>query len=463
MLFLGWVITSLFIFSSHPQRYNSHEYIFELTDQNFNEKIKSFQQTLVIFYKNHEDLLKFLKAEPENHYGIENEDPVYLVYLDCNDFGKNVCAKYGVTENVEVKIFEEGIHKIDYTGPLSKNLAVKYLRNLNKPNYVELKNQKDIENFMLNQENMFILGYFTSNTNLRNAFLDVANDLKHIYNFALITKFDYSNRDKIVLQKPLHLQNKFEPASVTYQGKSNKKDITNFIEKNKHGLVVLSNDYSTIIYPLAIVYFDVDLKNPQILNYCRNRVLQVAYKFINKTNFAISPRIDFKKNVTYPHVILKVSESKIFEMVEKFTSENLEQFLNNILSNALVKSEEVPKDNGDILVTTVAKNFIEVVLKSPKNVFLILYNSKQNIDSDLFTSCEDAATIFQDELIVTKMDVSKNQILGPFEFYTNPTMFWISKNKNSKPELYNPEMFSSGRFIKFVENKILSKYNKDEV
>lgn len=116
----------LFNLLQRSKGFTPKEYMVELNDTNFDEKIKMFDSAIVVYYTNHDNLLQFL--ESDNEIDLSNDEPIYFVYVDCNKSGKHICMKYGISDSLDIKIFHNGIRSSHYKG---KNVifSIKMSRN----------------------------------------------------------------------------------------------------------------------------------------------------------------------------------------------------------------------------------------------------------------------------------------------------------------------------------------------
>lgn len=135
-----------------------------------------------------------------------------------------------------MKIFKNGEVSSEYNGPREAAGIAKYMRAQVGPSAKDLLNVKATEEFLA-KEDVSVVGFFSSDSSdLKSAFLKVAEKLRETTRFALSTNKDvltkFGHSDKIVLYRPKHLNNKFESDSVVFDGAANKDAITTWVEKN---------------------------------------------------------------------------------------------------------------------------------------------------------------------------------------------------------------------------------------
>ena len=135
-----------------------------------------------------------------------------------------------------MKIFKNGEVSSEYNGPREAAGIAKYMRAQVGPSAKDLLNVKATEEFLA-KEDVSVVGFFSSDSSdLKSAFLKVAEKLRETTRFALSTNKDvlvkFGHSDKIVLYRPKHLNNKFEADSVVFDGASSKDAISTWVEKN---------------------------------------------------------------------------------------------------------------------------------------------------------------------------------------------------------------------------------------
>nr|CAG4637711.1 EOG090X0438 [Chydorus sphaericus] len=445
--------------------------VVDLTDDDFDSKVNSYDTALVMFYAPWCGHCKRIKPEFEKAAQVleSNDPPVTLAKVDCTEAGKSTCGKFSVQGYPTLKIFKNGEVSSEYNGPREAAGIAKYMRAQVGPSAKDLLNVKATEEFLA-KEDVSVVGFFSSDSSdLKSAFLKVAEKLRETTRFALSTNKDvlakFGHSDKIVLYRPKHLNNKFEADSVVFDGASSKDAISTWVEKNYHGLVghrTVDNS-AQFKQPLVIAYFGVDyVKNVKGTNYWRNRILKVAKSFANDYNFAISNKDDFQQELNEygmeyvgddkPRVTMKDASGTKFVMTETFSPESLEKFLNDVKAGKLepyLKSEALP-DNSGPLKTAVAKNFEEVVTNNDKDTLIEFYAPWCGHCKKLGPVFAELAEALKDEdVAIVKMDATANDVPSRFEVRGFPTLYWLAKDSKD-----NIQRYEGGRekddFIKYI-------------
>lgn len=84
---------------------------------------------------------------------------------------------------------------------------------------------------------MQVVGFFAGEgSELKNVMVKVAEKLRESVRFGISTAKDvlakYGYSDNVILYRPKHLNNKFEPDFVVYDGSATKDALNTWIEKN---------------------------------------------------------------------------------------------------------------------------------------------------------------------------------------------------------------------------------------
>lgn len=165
-----------------------------------------------------------------------NDPPITLAKVDCTEGGKSTCNRFQVQGYPTLKIFKSGEVSAEYNGPREANGISKYMRAQVGPSAKDLLNVKAVEDFLAKDE-VGVIGFFSDESSeLKDALVKLADKLRESVRFGVATKQEildkYGYTDKIVLFRPKHLHNKFEPNLVVYEGSANKEALNTWVEKN---------------------------------------------------------------------------------------------------------------------------------------------------------------------------------------------------------------------------------------
>ncbi|XP_068230096.1 protein disulfide-isomerase A3 [Palaemon carinicauda] len=441
--------------------------VLQFNDADFDGKVASYDTILVMFYAPWCGHCKRLKPEFEKAAPIlkANDPPVMLAKVDCTDDGKESCGRFGVSGYPTLKIFKGGDLSSDYNGPRDASGIVKFMRSQVGPASKELTSVETAEAFLSSPEVGVV--YFGGESKLKDAFMKTADKLRESVRFAhsltAAVNEHYGKQDVVVLFRPKHLGNKFEPDSVTYEGSEDKVEIESFIKKNFHGLAGhrTPDTAQDFRQPLVVAYYNVDyVKNIKGTNYWRNRVLKVALKFADDFTFAVANKDDFQHELNEygldfvagdkPVICARNAKSQKFVMAEEFSMETFEAFLGKLKAGELepyLKSEEIPDQTGPVKIA-VGKNFDELVTNSDKDVLIEFYAPWCGHCKKLAPTYDELGEKMAGESVdIVKMDATANDVPSSFNVQGFPTIFW-------KPKGGSPVNYNGGRelddFIKYI-------------
>ncbi|XP_063241514.1 protein disulfide-isomerase A3 [Bacillus rossius redtenbacheri] len=445
--------------------------VLELGDDDFSSVVEEHETVLVMFYAPWCGHCKKLKPEYAKAAGIIKDDdvPVVLAKVDCTEAGKETCNKFSVSGYPTLKIFRGGKLSSEYNGPREAVGIVKYMKAQVGPSSKDLNKDSEFEDF-ISKDDVAIIGFFEKESDLKGAFITTAEALREKYRFGhtsnkkLLSK--HGQEDAVVLYRPKHLHNKFEPNSVKYEGEPSKSEIEKFIQKNSNGLVGHRsrdnmNDFKP---PFVVAYYNVDyVKNVKGTNYWRNRILKVAKDFADSFTFAVSSKDDFQHELNeYGHdyvkgdkpiVFARNAKNQKFAMGDEFSVEAFETFLKKLKSGELepyLKSEPIPEDNDGPVTVAVGKNFDDVVTNNGKDTLIEFYAPWCGHCKKLTPIYDDLGEKMKDEdVAIVKMDATANDVPEPYDVRGFPTLYWAPKNDKKSPVKYD-----SGRelddFIKYI-------------
>jgi len=416
-------------------------------DDDFKSKLANMDAALVMFYAPWCGHCKRMKPEFDAAASVllENDPPVHLVKVDCTEAGKQTCSEFGVSGYPTLKIFKNGEKSADYNGPREKAGIIKFMQSQVGPVSKPIASVEVAEKFLAKAEPAVV--FFGPESSLQAAFMGAADMLRESVRFGhsaaeeVLAKYEQA-ANTIVLFRPAHMKNKFEPAFVVYEGAEDKKAIKTFIKKNFHGLVGhrTTDTAPDFASPLVVAYYSVDYqKNIKGTNYWRNRVLKVATKFADDFTFAVADNNDFAHEleefgINYvagdkPAVCARDADGMKYIMDAEFSMDNLEAFLNKLKAGeleAFIKSEPVPETQGNVLVG-VGKNFKELVTDSGRDALVEFYAPWCGHCKKLTPVFEELGDKMADENVdIVKVDATANDVPPSFNVKGFPTLYWKS-------------------------------------
>lgn len=462
IVFSGFLLNSIFADS-----------VVDLSDSDFDSSVAEYDTSLVMFYAPWCGHCKKLKPEFEKAAKslLKEDPPVTLAKVDCTEAGKEICNKFGVSGYPTLKIFRNGAVSKEYNGPRDSAGIVKYMKSQVGPSSKDLSSEEIIKNF-LSKDDVVVVGFFETETDLKGKFIQLANKLREKVNFghttsqSVIDKYNYKNN--VVLYRPKHLSNKFEPDFIIYDGEETTLALEAWITSNYHGLVGYRQKENMEAFkpPYVGVYYAVDyVKNPKGTNYWRNRVLKVA-KSVKDVTLAINNKDDFQHEINEyglefvsddkPIVLARSLDNKKYIMKDEFSVDNLEKFVKNFQNGNLepyIKSEAVPEDNTTPVKVAVAKNFDDLVINNGVDTLVEFYAPWCGHCKSLAPVYEQVAEKLKNEAVsLVKMDATANDVPSTFDVRGFPTLYWLPKDSKNKPIRYE-----GGRevndFIKYIASK----------
>lgn len=124
------------------------------------------------------------------------DPPITLARVDCTEAGKDTCNRFSVTGYPTLKIFRNGELSQEYSGPREAQGIVKYMQSQVGPSSKNLQTIFDFEKF-INKDDVVIAGFFEKDSNLKDAFLKVADKLREKVGFGHTSSHDILDKVNI--------------------------------------------------------------------------------------------------------------------------------------------------------------------------------------------------------------------------------------------------------------------------
>jgi len=440
--------------------YEAESDVLVLSDADFESKLAAQENTLVMFYAPWCGHCKRLKPEFDKAGELLRDDdpPIALAKVDCTEAGKETCNKFSVSGYPTLKIFKNGEVTSDYNGPREAAGIVKYMRSQVGPASKDIKTVQEFNTFV-SKDDTAVVAFLAADSKLEKTFTKVSDKLREKARFAKVSnvpevlKEAGQKEDTLVVYRPKHLANKFEPDHVVYSGAFDKDDMEKFVNTEYYGLVgVRTQDSSKdFVQPLIVAYYGVDYKkNPKGTNYWRNRILKVAKEFKSDFTFAISSKDDFQHELNEfgldfvpsekPVVTGRNSKGQKFIMSGEFSVETFTTFLTKLKADELepfLKSEPIPDSNDGPVIVAVGRNFDDVVINNGKDTLVEFYAPWCGHCKKLTPIYDELAFKLKgEEVSIVKMDATANDVPSTFDVRGFPTLYWLPKDSKDVPIRY---------------------------
>ncbi|XP_035268296.1 protein disulfide-isomerase A4-like [Anguilla anguilla] len=464
-----------------------------LTKDNFDDVVNNAEIILVEFYAPWCGHCKRLAPEYEKAAKVLSmrSPPIPLAKVDAT-VENDIASRFEVSGYPTLKIFRKG-KSFEYNGPREKDGIIDYMGEQAGPPSKHVQNQKQIQGFIKDGDDIVIVGVFSSEQDTAfQIYQETCNSLRDDYKFlhtfnSAVSKLLNVSPGQVVMIQPEKFQSKYEPKShlLTIHDSTTVSEVKDFFKSHTLPLVghrKQSNDAKRYTRrPLIVVYYGVDFSFDYRVatQFWRNKVLEVAKDFPEYT-FAIADEEDYADELKG----LGLSESgeevnvgilgeggKRFAMEpEEFDSDVLREFVVAFKKGKLkpiIKSQPIPRSNNGPVKVVVGKNFEEVVMDTKKDVLIEFYAPWCGHCKKLEPEYLALAKKYKHEknLVIAKMDATGNDI--PHESYKVegfPTIYFAPSNSKQ-----NPVKFEGGERNVEVLSTFLERHatklsqNRDEL
>jgi protein disulfide-isomerase A1 len=434
------------------------EGVIVLTDANFDEELVKYDYLLVEFYAPWCGHCKQLAPEYAKAAQrlAQNDPPYHLAKVDATE-QKQVAERFAIRGFPTLIFFKKG-QKMEYTGGRTENDIVNWiLKKVGPPsNEVTCAALKEKV-----EASKLAVAYFgeTTGREFAEIFLDVAQNpaisekyqFFHVNDKECAASFGANNLPALVIFR------KFDENTVVYSGNWESSPIVDWLQASSvPTLINFSEDFIEPIFgqrKSAIFLFrsnsDADKGFSQtfaeaaktlkgqilfVVSGVSDGIQQRLGEFIgveesNLPTIRILDPANNMKKFTFPGRIESLTLDALTEFVKDFKSGSLQPFL---------KSQEIPTDNSEAVITVVGKNFKEVVVDNDNDVFIEFYAPWCGHCKKLAPEWEKLASDFKDVkgLTIAKMDATANEVDG-VDIRGYPTLKFYPKGSKSSPVDYD--------------------------
>lgn len=458
-----YLLAFLFVCALSVEEYAKEENVVILTDDNFDEYIKTHEHVLVKFYAPWCGHCKKLAPEYSKAAAKLEKENLFLAQVDAT-VHKKLAEKYQIQGYPTVKLFIKGAD-IEYNGGRTEKDIVNWMRKKTTGQAVKpLKDQKELDDFK--KANEVCIVYFGDN----------ADDLKEIEMVAREYE-DYvfgKVSDKAVMEqnkakdRSIVLFKSFDELRNDMTDPINKKNIMDFANAHSSPLVMKFDDKAAqLIFgknvPGLILYRDEKAENVKELEEVIRKVaeqvkgkLQVCvtdikeglqsrlaeYIGVKKEDLPTVRIADTKQDLKKYNFEGKIEVDAIMEFLKKWEHGSLKPFL---------KTQEIPKEQKGPVFTLVGKAFADEVIRSDRDVLVKFYAPWCGHCKKLAPIYEELAKKYKDnkKLLIAECDATENEV-DEVSITGFPTIkFWPAKNKEKAID-FNGDRTIEG-FEKFLK------------
>ena len=420
------------LMNDSPISFPQKDGILILTSETFDEAIKTYPHIAILFYATWCPHCKALYPEMVSALKTKEVQKMGLVFGRVDiEFQEKVREEYKINGMPTVIYFENGQKKEYYGGARNKNGIVEwfYKRLISKTHSITSLN--DIKEYEKTKSHKFI--YFGNDDKKIEEYEKFAKEHDSII-FGLckdkkIIKSYNKNPETVVLFKPFDDPNYVDIKNITVENlketlKLNENPLLYYdgnelmqkvFRMRKPAFFVFRNKNDTKFTPeLDKFYKKLATKNRGKILFAisdfHDEFATRMFKFANVTKYNIEKNeptaviLDFNKGF---------NKWRFENFFDKFSKENLEQFLNDWLNKKIVppiKSEEIPEKQEGPVYKLVNKSFKKEVMDNDLDVFVKYY-------SPTCPHCVKLAPIYVE--LAERLKDNKNLRIAEFDLKSN--------------------------------------------
>jgi protein disulfide-isomerase A1 len=408
--------------------------VLDLTNDNFDEKLKEHSVVLVEFFAPWCGHCKTLAPKYEVA-ATQLKGKATIAKVDCTA-QEQVCSRFGVRGYPTLKLFRDG-QASEYNGAREADALVSFMKKQVLP-AVSVLESAEVKNFA-DSDKVVVIGFFESTEGKDfDTFSSVAKQLRDDYTFGVST--DAAVASELGAEVPgVILFKKFDERKNVFDEPLTKTALSSFIKANAIPTMddIGPQNYQKFVdsgLPLAYLFVTEEHRAE-----VGPLVETVAKEFKGKVNFVYIDAQQYGGHAS--NLNLKVGEwpafsvqfpkdNQKFPLTGAITTEAVREHVAGILSGSIkpsIKSQPVPATQGNVVVL-VGKNYAEIV-NQKKDVLVEFY-------APWCGHCKKLAPIYDelgdfyadnDNIIIAKMDATENDLPPgtPFQVAGFPTIKFI--------------------------------------
>jgi protein disulfide-isomerase A1 len=437
------------------------EGVLVLGEDNFDDALKAYEYVLVEFYAPWCGHCKKLAPEYARAAQALKKDNLILAKVD-STIHKNISAKFGIEGFPTLKLFVSG-NPVEYNGGRTEQEIINWMRKKTGPASKPLSSVDDVEAFIKGHEVAVV--YFGDNQSDIDTFNKVARGNDDVA-FGVVSGDDVASnyktsKGKIVLFK------KFDEGRNDFDQELTEENLRSFISSQGSPLTMgFDEKAAQLVFGKSTpgIFFYRDRNSEQtaeldsIFSKVASKVKGKVQVIITDIKEGLETRLAEYIGITasdLPTVRIHDTRTdlKKYTMSGDITEENVLKFIDDWLNGNLkptLKSEEIPTEQNEAVITLVGKNFNDIVLDTNKDVLVEFYAPWCGHCKKLTPIYEELAKNLSHNknLVIAKMDATANEV-DSVSIQGFPTIkFWPAGNKT--PMDFNDDRTVEG-FTKFLQ------------
>ncbi|KAI9223992.1 hypothetical protein BC828DRAFT_185914 [Blastocladiella britannica] len=402
--------------------------VLTLTEANFKSSVDPEKLVLVEFYAPWCGHCKQLAPEYEKAATALKPDGIKLAKVDC-PANADLCSEYKIEGYPTMKIFREG--KVGaYNGGRTEDTIIGYMRKQSLPALSTIS-AAQVADFA-EKDRYVVIGYIPEgHADATKALETVANQLRDDHVFAVTS--DKAALPALGLQDAsvpavVALRKFDEPMITLISGSAiTAEDLTAAVKRESMPTMdeVSPANYMKYIEdgkPMAFFFYSTAeeraLIGPKIEAVARNYKGKFNFVYCDSAKFGGHAQTMNLKEQWPAFGVSKVDENLKwpFDQTKEITEAAIAEFIADIDSGKLessIKSEPIPAEQPDAVITVVGHSFKDVVLDTKKDVFVEFYAPWCGHCKKIAPTWEKLAAGLKDQadkVVIAKMDGTENDL-----------------------------------------------------
>lgn len=468
--------------------YKIENEVLSLTEKTFGYALREFKYLFVLFYDPECPHCKAFLPEFEKAASLLKSQNFILGKLDCIKNEKiEIIYEIEAYPTLMLIIGEE---KIIYKGNRTYEDIKKWLEEKTRPNFVEIKNKKELDNF---SKDKLCMVYFGNNETTINEIIIAERKFETmplgiVSNEDLI-KSEYPKDEKKEFKEYINIYKTFDDKKNTLRGKLSSKNILKFANLYSYPKVIeFTDETSKIIFakhqPALVIFGSKSGKerNPKDYNDSLNLLRYMWPQIKDKIRLFVC---DIKgimaatmaeycgvgmDNIPKVFIIQAEGETtKKYEMRAGINEENILYFIDQWRKGKLtpyIRSEQIPQKNNPDLVKLVGYNFHKEVLENDKDVLVYFVSPWCKRCRDFEPELEKLSKKlkqYNNKILIAKIDATLNDV-DEVQIHNFPTiLFYPGNGKDKEPLEIKGKKNSIEMIEKFIIKNGYHKYTEEKI